>query len=170
MRRQTWKRCARAGWKNLQTNPTSQSPLVVAIDASVAIAASFADEPLQACALGLLASLGKAGARFIAPPLWESETSSSIRLRVQIKKTLLPQDEANAHALIDALPIEIVFDETRQLARELAIRFAMVRCYDATYLALAQGRGVELWTVDKKLFYTVSAALPKVKYVGNWTP
>lgn len=146
------------------------APLVVAIDASVAIAASFSDEPLQAQALGLLAELGRAGARFIAPPLWESETSSSVRLRVQIKKTLLPEDEAGAHALLDSLPIEIVADETRQLARELAIRFSMVRCYDATYLALAQARGIELWTADKKLFNTVSAAMPSVKFVGNWTP
>ena len=170
MRWRTWKKCAPQGWKNLPDNFPSQTPLVAAIDASVAIAASFADEPLQASALGLLAALGRAGASFIAPPLWEAETSSCIRLRVQIKKTLAPEDEASAHALIDALPIEIVFDETRQLARELAVRFAMVRCYDATYLALAQARGVELWTADKKLFNTVSAAMPFVKYVGDWAP
>ena len=170
MRWRIWKKCAPEGWTNLAIDFAAPTPHFVAIDASVAIAASFADEPLQASALGLLAALGKAGARFIAPPLWESETSSSIRLRVQIKKTLAPEDEASAHALIDALPIEIVFDETRQLARELATRFAMVRCYDATYLALAQARGVELWTADKKLFNTVSATMPSVKYVGNWMP
>lgn len=150
-------------------SPLTTSPLVVAMDASVCIAAIFSDEPLQLKALGLLDELGKAGARFIAPPLWESETSSAVRLRVQIKKTLLPVDEAGAYARLDKLPVEIVTDETRQSARVLAMRFSMVRCYDATYLALAQARGVDVWTADEKLFNTVSGALPWVKFVGHWT-
>ena len=151
------------------TNPQT-APLVVVLDASTAISAIFSDEPLQAPALGLLGELGRAGARFLAPPLWESETSSAIRLRVQVKKTLLPPDEAGAYALLDALPVEIVADETRLLARALAMRFQTNRVYDATYLALAEARGLDLWTADEKLFNTVSAALPWVKFLGHWTP
>ena len=151
-------------------SPATALPLVVAIDASVAIAAIFSDEPLQALALGLLGELGKAGARFLAPPLWESETSSAVRLRVQIKKKLLPADEAGAYVLLDALPVEIVDDATRHSARALAMRFGTNRVYDATYLALADARGLDLWTADEKLFNTVSAALPWVKFLGHWTP
>lgn len=139
------------------------------LDASAAIASIFSDEPLQLQALGLLDELERAGATLIAPPLWESETSSNVRLRVQVRKTLAHDDEITSYALLDALPVQIVADETRQRARDLAMQFSMVRCYDATYLALAQARGIELWTADKRLFNTVSLAMPTVKFIGNWT-
>jgi predicted nucleic acid-binding protein len=155
----------------LQVNPiiVSNQPLIVVLDASAAIASIFSDEPLQLQALGLLDELERAGATLIAPPLWESETSSNVRLRVQIRKTLAPDDEVTSYGLLDALPVQIVSDDTRQLARDLAMQFSMVRCYDATYLALAVARGVTLWTADKRLFNTVSSAMQSVKFVGNWT-
>lgn len=147
----------------------SAAQLLVVLDASTALAAIFSDEPLHLKALGVLDELERAGALLIAPPLWESEASSNVRLRVQARKTLAPGDELTSYGLLDALPVQIVADETRQSARVLARRFAMVRCYDATYLALAQARGVDVWTADEKLFNTVSGALPWVKFVGNWT-
>jgi predicted nucleic acid-binding protein len=154
----------------LPSGAAGSGPLFfVVLDASTALAAIFSDEPLQLKALGLLDELEKAGAVLLAPPLWESETSSNVRLRVQSRKTLPPEDERTSYALLDALPVQIVGDDTRQSARDLAMRFSMVRCYDATYLALAQARGVDVWTADEKLFNTVSGALPWVKFVGHWT-
>lgn len=147
------KHCARQGHKSLPDNLLSDSPLAV-LDASTALSAVFADEPLQFQALGLLDQLDRARTKLIAPPLWQSETSSSVRLRVRNKKTLAPADELRAYGLPDTLPVAIVFDETRQIARALAMRFSMIRCYDATYLALAVARGATLWTADKRLFNT----------------
>lgn len=152
----------------------SQTPLVV-VDANIVLAATFPDEARHTLALDFLAELGKVGARVMAPPLWESETSSAVRMRVQVKKTTPPADEARAYAFLDSLPIEIVQDsQIKTAARDLAIQLGLPRVYDATYLALAQGRGALLWTADERLFNAAQnaplGALSFVRFLGTFTP
>lgn len=143
--------------------------VVVVLDASIALNATFGDEPLHARARQLLAALNAIGARFIAPPLWESETSSAVRMRVETKKTTAPQDEASAYAFLDALPVEIIHaPQTKQKARDLAIQLGLNRAYDATYLALAVIEGATLWTADERFYNAVAPAFPSVKFLGNW--
>lgn len=153
----------------MQANPTEAAGHVVAIDANIALNASFKDEKLHTRARQLLAALDGIGARFIAPPLWESETSSAVRMRVETKKTTAPEDEKDAYAFLDALPIEIIHSpQTKQKARDLAIQLGLNRAYDATYLALAVNEGATLWTADERFYNAVSRSFPSVKFLGNW--
>lgn len=150
-------------------------PALVVLDANVALSAIFVDEKHNARALDLLAELDAAGARLLAPPLWESETSSAVRMRVAVKGTLAPADEATAYALLDALPVEIVHDsQINAAARDLAVALGLPRVYDATYLALAQVRTARLWTADERLFNATQnaplGALPFVRFLGAFTP
>lgn len=148
---------------------TKSLTLVAVIDANITIAATFADEKFYALAVDLLTELGNAGARFVAPPLWESETSSIVRMRVETKKLTPPQDETRAYAFLDSLPIEIIHTpETKQSARDLAIQLGLNRAYDATYRALSLSEGAQLWTADERFYNLVSPLYPSVKLLGNW--
>ena len=158
---------------NLQANLTpgiaTAPALIVVIDASIALSATFRDEKWHARARQLLAALDAASARFIAPPLWESETSSVVRMRVETKKKTAPQDEARAYAFLDAMPIEIIHaPQTRQRARALAIQLGLNRAYDATYLALALEEGATFWTADERFYNIASPSFAAVKWLENW--
>lgn len=139
------------------------------IDANITIAATFADEKFHSLSRDFLREIGDAGARFVAPPLWESETSSIVRMRVETKKTTTKEEEKEAYAFLDALPVEIIHaPETRQKARDLAIQLGLNRAYDATYLALALGEGAQFWTADERFYNLVSPSYPSVKLLSNW--
>lgn len=148
----------------------SKSPAFIAVvDASLCLAATFSDEKFYALSLDLLTELGDAGAHFMAPPLWESETSSAVRMRVETKKTTTPDEEKEAYAFLDSIPVEIVHSpKTKQRARDLAIQLGLNRAYDATYLALALDEGATLWTADERFYNAAGPSFPSVKFLGNW--
>jgi predicted nucleic acid-binding protein len=155
----------------------SPSVLSVVLDASVALSAVFPDEVLNAPALALLLELAERDAVLLAPPLWESETSSAVRLRVAQKKSLAPPLESLVYSLLDALPVQIVHDSNvNARARQLAVFYNRNRVYDSTYLALAQLHGLEFWTADERLFNAVAGqdapkgkTLPFVRFLGDFT-
>ncbi len=152
----------------MPTKPKSPA-FVAVVDASLCLAATFDDEKFYALSLDLLTELGDAGARFIAPPLWESETSSAVRMRVETKKTTTLDEEKEAYAFLDSIPVEIIHSpQTKQRARDLAIQLGLNRAYDATYLALALDEGAQFWTADERFFNLVSPLYPSVKFLGNW--
>ncbi len=141
---------------------------LVALDASGAAAFALPDEKHHARAQRLIADLAQENARLIAPPLFESEADSIIRRRVYLE-TLTQPAGAAALALMDALQIEIVYDPaTRLRAREIAAQNNQVRVYDSTYAALAEARGVELWTADERFYNSIGGALPFVKFIGTY--
>ncbi len=145
--------------------------LEAVLDASGAAAFALPDEEHYDAAGQCIAALQAQGARFIAPPLWESETDSILRRRVYLG-TLTPEAAAAAHRVLDALQIEIIYDAgTRALARSIGEQLNQVRVYDATYAALAQQRGCELWTADSRFYNSATdegrgGALPFVRFVG----
>jgi len=149
----------------------------IVLDASVALSAVFPDEILNARALEFLAALAQNGTILVAPPLWESETSSAVRLRVAQKKVLAPALEPLVYRLLDALPVQIIHDpNVNARARALAVIYGRNRVYDSTYLALAQLHGLEYWTADEKLFNVVAGqgapqgkTLPFVRFLGDFT-
>jgi len=53
-------------------------------------------------------------------------------------------------------------------AYEIATSYGQPRTYDASYAAFAEARGLDLWTADKRFYNAVAAALPFVKFVGNY--
>ena len=55
----------------------------------------------------------------------------------------------------------------QEQALELAARFRLRASYDAQYLALAQLRGCPLWTADERLYNSVQAELPRVRWLGD---
>lgn len=146
----------------------SKARPLVAFDASSAAAFALPDEKHHAQAQRLVADLAQEKARLIAPPIFESEADSIIRRRVYLETLTLPAG-ASALALMDALQVEIIYEPaTRLRAREMAAQNNQVRVYDSTYAALAEARGVELWTADERFYNSVSGALSFVKFIGNY--
>jgi predicted nucleic acid-binding protein len=143
-------------------------------DASVAVAFAPPDEKYCVAAEVCVAALRAQKVRLIAPPLFESELDSILRRRVYLD-TLTPQAAAAALRVSNALQVEIIYDpETRALARAIAERLNQVRVYDATYAALAQQRGCELWTADERFYNSATnegtgGALPFVRFIGAQT-
>ena len=91
------------------------------------------------------------GVLLYAPFLWVSETTSVIRFLN--KNGLLRQNDALAALdILTALNVRLVSEiSLRRKAYEWAERLGQARAYDAFYLALAEDRGLNLWTADVKL-------------------
>ena len=139
----------------------------VVLDANLALAAIDPSERHCAQALDLLTSLAKSNVRLIAPALFESEVDSAIRRRVYLGK-ITPETGALLFQALDALAVEIVHDaRVRLLAREIAAQCNQVRCYDATYAALAQLLGLEMWTADENFYSQSAARFPHVRFIGE---
>lgn len=66
-----------------------------------------------------------------------------------------------AAAAIPDLPIEMFDDpDLHPRALEFAMHFNLPATYDAHYLALADQRGCEFWTNDRRLHAAVTPDLP----------
>jgi predicted nucleic acid-binding protein len=147
-------------------------PIETVLDASGAAAFAIPDEKHYEAAGACLAALQEQNARLIAPPLFESEVDSILRRRVHLGT--LTFEAANATLLVlDALQVEIVYDRaTRALARSIGERLNQMRVYDATYAALAQARGCDLWTADERFYNSATnegagGLLPFVRFIGT---
>ena len=146
----------------------------VVFDASAAIAFGVEDEPWHEAALSLLDDWNQNGVELCAPPLFESETDSTLRRRVHLK-SLSAAEADEARSFIALLRVEIVQHEaTRELAYAIAQQFDQIRVYDSTYAALAQVLGVNLWTADARFFRSVNgpdlkAPLSWVRFIGEKT-
>jgi predicted nucleic acid-binding protein len=57
-------------------------------------------------------------------------------------------------------------------SRALAIadEFAIPAIYDATYIALAESRGCEYWTADRRIHRIVGHRLPTVRLIEDYIP
>lgn len=147
-------------------------PFEAVLDASGAAAFAVPDEPHYAAAGARVAALQARNVRFIAPPLFESETDSILRRRVFLQ-TLTPEAAAASLRVIDALQVAIIYDAaTRVLARSIGETLNQMRVYDATYAALAHLRGCELWTADERFYNAATnegagGALPFVRFIGD---
>lgn len=109
-------------------------------------------------------------ARFalIAPPLFVPEADSNLRYITKLGKYTLESKQALRTTLY-ALPLTIEHNFTlRERAWNLADLIGAIRVYDCTYAALAEARGCEFWTADKKFFNAAHRHLPFVKFVGSY--
>lgn len=152
--------------------PIETRAVEAVLDASGAAAFALPDEKYYVGAGACIAALQRQSARLIAPPLFESEVDSILRRRVYLG-VLTPQ--AAALRVLDALQVEIIYDvATRALARSIGEQLNQIRVYDATYAALAQGRGCDLWTADEHFYNSATdqgagGLLPFVRFVGTFT-
>lgn len=104
----------------------------------------------------------------IAPPLFQAEADSNLRYMMTLGK-YTPQSRQALRAILDALPIVIEHDSTLgKRAWIIADRIGAIRVYDCTYAALAEARGCEFWTADKKFFNAAHTQFPFVRFVGSY--
>lgn len=152
--------------------PIETRAVEAVLDASGAAAFALPDEKYYVSAGACIVALQTQNARLIAPPLFESEVDSILRRDVYLG-ALTPQAAAATWRVLDALQVEIIYDvATRTLARSIGEQLSQIRVYDATYAALAQGRGCDLWTADERFYNSATdqgagGLLPFVRFVGT---
>lgn len=138
------------------------------VDASVAMKWVFKDEDYRKQARALVTTARDRGIVLIAPPLFESETGSTIQERV-FDGTMSEAEADERTRFLDRVGVRIVHDErVNEAARRIGRRFNQRRIYDATYAALAEVRCCELWTADKAFFDAVHASLPFVRHIRDF--
>lgn len=119
------------------------------LDNSVALAWCFEDEQTPDL-LGLLDRVAESGA--IAPMLWPLEAQNGL-LMAERRRRLDAAKRAELAGLLRGLPIaldEETADQAWTDTIRLAERFGL-SVYDASYLELAQRRGLPLATTDRAL-------------------
>ncbi|MCL4486829.1 MAG: type II toxin-antitoxin system VapC family toxin [Chloroflexi bacterium] len=102
------------------------------------------------------------GVDLIAPAYAAAEIDSVLRNKV-VRKELAPDVAEAAFHL--ALRLPIAFESTtedRERAWELAKDLGLPTVYDAVYLAVAERKGCEFWTADRKL---VERAIGRLRWV-----
>ena len=102
-----------------------------------------------------------------APPLFESEVDSTVRLNISRRFWTL-EAGLNILQIVDSLPVAVTHDpRTRLISRSIAETFDERRVYDSTYAALAQILDCEFWTADKRFYQRVRDRLSFVRFVDE---
>ena len=126
------------------------------VDASVLACAFFPDEEGQKPAHALLAAHALGSATLLAPTLLPYGLANAL-VRGLRRGPLSEQQAQSALKLFDRLKIALVqvrLSDAFALARQSACS-----AYDAAYLSLAKGEGLNLITADRKLYDAVAGEL-----------
>jgi predicted nucleic acid-binding protein len=123
----------------------------VVLDANLAVAAAL-PLPYSAVCLEAISSWAEEDRRLLAPSFWVAEAVSGIRKIVYLRQS----DAETAERAIDdlfQLGVEVVPLEPDlcKAALSWAARLTQSKAYDGFYLALAEEREAELWTMDGRL-------------------
>jgi len=138
------------------------------IDASVAIKWVVQGERWRQKARQFLFDSLARGYTLIAPPLFVYETESVMQQFLTSGTLSLAEADA-AITRLEAIGIQVVtHPDMIRRAREIARLFGQAQIYDSLYAALAELRGCEFWTADKRYYDDVAAALPHVKFLLNY--
>lgn len=142
---------------------TARSSATYCLDASVVVRRFSPDHP---GVRDLWSEFIRTNARLVAPRLLRYEVTNAFH---QMSRAgVITQATAQrhlAHAL--SLPIEIHDDADLHLdAARIATTHGLPATYDAHYLALAEGLGVDLFTADQKLAKAIGDQLPWVRLVA----
>lgn len=122
----------------------------IVIDCSVSATWVLPGE-LSARAERLLAQVLDGEIRLFVPTLWHYESLNLLRSAVLRKRITEPEAKKALH-LLSEIPMEVVDPalQGRPAILEAALRHRL-SAYDATYLALADSRGIGLVTADSDL-------------------
>jgi predicted nucleic acid-binding protein len=122
----------------------------IVIDCSVSATWVLPGE-LSARAERLLAQVLDGEIRLFVPTLWHYEILNLLRSAVLRKRITEPEAKKALH-LLSEIPMEVVDPalQGRPAILEAALRHRL-SAYDATYLALADSRGIGLVTADSDL-------------------
>ena len=136
----------------------------VCVDASVALDLLLPSEATPAVDTLWTRWLAES-ATIVAPPFFFVEVTSVLRNKVFLRR-ISPERGENAFRQFLDMPIEPVeFDGIRERAWRLAVELGRPEAYDSQYLAVAEHRGCEFWTTDRRLYRAVSHILPWVRIV-----
>lgn len=139
----------------------------VCIDASLALNWLLPMEQSE-IASSLRRKWDKAGTEIITAPLFHAEVTSVLRELVYFKK--LPSEEGE-EAFLTYLQMgvrAIDSPEIQKKAWELAKKFNLSRTYDMQYLAVAELKGCELWTNDKRLANSLQGKVPGIRLMAEY--
>lgn len=115
--------------------------MTLVVDASVALSAGAAEEPLS----------GFADRDLVAPPLMWSEARATLHLNVW-RERISAEDGKILHERLESLPVERRSPaDLGGVAWRIADEMGWGRTYDAEYLALARLLGCRVVTLDARL-------------------
>jgi predicted nucleic acid-binding protein len=138
------------------------------IDASVVLKLVFKGESHRSTARRLLRDSIANDDILIAPAFFESEVDSAVRKRV-FEGAMTVAEAKRAYKGLDDVEVEIVSHaRMRTRAREIAQQYNQRSVYDSVYAALAELRGCDLWTADKKFYDAVKGKLKFVKFLPDY--
>ena len=138
------------------------------IDANVALKWVIKGEPHRRRALKLLKDAIQSGVILIAPPMYEYETESVLQGRIVYKQSSM-QDIDAALVSLEKSGVQLIsMPSLVKRAREIARKYNQPQIYDSLYAALAELRGCEFWTADKKFYDAVKGGLSFVKYLAHY--
>lgn len=130
-----------------------------------------------------LRDLNNAHIALLAPHLFSGESDTAIRQAIY-RQGLLEINLPAIYATLDKIPVRIILNETeshsiRLRAREIAAMLGQPSVYDSTYAALAELRGCDFWTADKRFANAANQqrhgpdgasipAFPFVKFIDDY--
>lgn len=112
----------------------------------------------------------ESGVEIITAPLFHAEVTSVLREQVYFEKLLPEEGEEAFSAYLEMGVKSIDSPEIQKKAWGLAKRFNLLRTYDMQYLAVAELRGCELWTNDKRLINSLQGKVSRIKWLGEHDP
>lgn len=123
----------------------------VCVDANLVVKL-VSQEPDSDPADALFAAWQEQSTRLIAPPFLPIEVDSVLRQKVMLRQELTIEQARTCFAAACQVPVELLsLPGQRELAWSLAEELRLPHVYDTTYLALAELRGCEFWTADRRL-------------------
>ncbi|HEY7034991.1 MAG TPA: type II toxin-antitoxin system VapC family toxin [Thermomicrobiales bacterium] len=144
----------------------SRSSLV--IDASVTVKWFLEDEELIAEARALRADSLVEARRLVGPPLLFAEATNAIYQRFR-RKDLSERDVDRFVAALWAQQIEVLAPlDLIQRAYRFVRQHRLANVYDSHYVILAQQLGIEFWTGDERIYNSVHAVAPWVRWLGDY--
>ena len=141
-------------------------PSEVILDASIAAKWHLRDEAFLDQADSLRLAITEERFLLVVPTVWPYEVVSIFSKAVANRRL----DEEAARLAAQAalvIPREEVFPAEPMDAFALARRFNR-SIFDCFYLAIAEERGCDFWTDDRKLARALSPAYPFVRWIGDF--
>jgi predicted nucleic acid-binding protein len=104
----------------------------------------------------------------VVPPQFFAEVANAVRR--QAARGLITTAEAHrAYLGLEFIEVRIEMPATLyRRAFDLADRHRLAAIYDSIYVALAELRGCDLWTADRRLYDTFSPSHPAVKHLSDF--
>ncbi len=143
-----------------------QEPRLVVVDTSVVLKWQLDDEEYIPQATALRNDFYALEAvKAIAPYLLIYEVVNGILTATNMKRLASDKALEVMDTLLE-LGVELKEAEPERIL-ELALEHNL-SAYDASYLALAESEGCELWTGDRPFYQAVRGKLPQVKWIGDY--